>query len=106
MWKGWAYCQILFKRSKYHVSSRKERATHEAPEQMGFAVWQTQAMVKLEAIGTRQSVLPRGLSGARCTAQVDIAGMTCDCLLDTGSQVTTITQFFYNRNLGTNKFTL
>lgn len=51
-------------------------------------------------VNSRQSVLPRGLVGARCTAQVDIAGITCDCLLDTGSQVTTITQSFYNRNLG------
>ncbi|KAL0153919.1 hypothetical protein M9458_050768 [Cirrhinus mrigala] len=42
---------------------------------------------------------PRGLIGTRCTAQVDIAGTTFDCLLDTGSQVTTITQSFYNRNL-------
>lgn len=94
---------------------------------MTFAVWQPQGTVKLEAVpaagqtgtetesecpkqhkafmaqaqvNSRQSVLPRGLIGARCTAQVDIAGMTCDCLLDTGSKVTTITQSFYNRNLG------
>ncbi|XP_065144555.2 retrovirus-related Pol polyprotein from transposon 412 [Paramisgurnus dabryanus] len=47
----------------------------------------------------RQPMLPRGLIGARCTTQVNIAGVTCDCLLDTGSQVTTITQSFYNKNL-------
>ncbi len=97
---------------------------------MGSAVWQPQALFKLGAVpaagqtgtetesespkhhkalmaqaqvNSRQSVLPRGLIGARCTAQVDIAGMTCDCLLDTGSQVTTITQSFYNKNLGDQK---
>lgn len=47
----------------------------------------------------RQSVLPRGLIGAKCTAQVEVAGVMCDCLLDTGSQVTTITKSFYNENL-------
>lgn len=47
----------------------------------------------------QKSVLPKGLVGAKCTAQVNIAGVMCDCLLDTGSQVTTITKSFYTDNL-------
>lgn len=43
--------------------------------------------------------LPRGLVGSRCTAEVVIVGHVCQCLLDTGSQVTTIPASFYNRHL-------
>lgn len=43
--------------------------------------------------------IPKGLIGAKSTAQVCIEGKTCNCLLDTGSQVTTISQSFYEQNL-------
>lgn len=43
--------------------------------------------------------LPCGLVGSRCTAEVDIAGHTHQCLLDTGSQVTTLPVSFYNKHL-------
>lgn len=43
--------------------------------------------------------LPKGLVGSRCTAIVNIAGIGCNCLLDTSSQVTTIPVSFYNQNL-------
>lgn len=43
--------------------------------------------------------LPKRLIGAKCTAQINIAGIKCNCLLDTGSQVTTISQSFYDKNL-------
>lgn len=43
--------------------------------------------------------LPKGLIGSRCTAEVNVAGQTCLCLLDTGSQVTTIPASFYNEHL-------
>ncbi|KAK7881018.1 hypothetical protein WMY93_030607 [Mugilogobius chulae] len=43
--------------------------------------------------------LPRGLVGSRCTAEISIAGHTHLCLLDTGSQVTTIPVSFYNEHL-------
>lgn len=59
-----------------------------------FRVLTARAQVK-----PRQSALPRGLIGAKCTAQVNVAGVMCNCLLDTGSQVTTITKSFYNDNL-------
>ncbi|KAL1273136.1 hypothetical protein QQF64_028998 [Cirrhinus molitorella] len=40
--------------------------------------------------------LPKRLVGGKCTAAVQICGTNCNCLLDTGSQVTTIAQSFYN----------
>lgn len=43
--------------------------------------------------------LPEGLIGSKCTAMVNLAGCDCCCLLDTGSQVTTIPISFYNKNL-------
>ncbi|KAK7899349.1 hypothetical protein WMY93_020202 [Mugilogobius chulae] len=45
------------------------------------------------------SRLPHGLVGSKCTALVQIAGRSCSCLLDTGSQVTTIPISFYNSTL-------
>ena len=42
--------------------------------------------------------LPRGLIGSRCTGQVSIAGQEFSCLLDTGSQVTTIPISTYNQH--------
>lgn len=43
--------------------------------------------------------LPKGLIGTKCTAQVNIEGKHCPCLLDTGSQVTTISHSFSEQNL-------
>lgn len=43
--------------------------------------------------------LPKGLVGAKYTAQVQINEQSCNCLLDTGSQVTTVSQSFYDNNL-------
>ena len=43
--------------------------------------------------------IPRGLIGAKYTAQVLINGQTCHCLLDTGSQVMTVSQSFHESNL-------
>lgn len=43
--------------------------------------------------------VPKGLVGSRCTAKVNVAGQTWSCLLDTGSQVTTIPVSFYNEHL-------
>uniref|UniRef100_A0A8C7YJX3 Gypsy retrotransposon integrase-like protein 1 n=1 Tax=Oryzias sinensis TaxID=183150 RepID=A0A8C7YJX3_9TELE len=46
-----------------------------------------------------QSHLPRGLVGSKCSSEVDIAGQISHCLLDTGSQVTTVPVSFYNKHL-------
>lgn len=43
--------------------------------------------------------LPKGLIGAKYTASVLIDGQAYNCLLDTGSQVTTVSQSFYEDNL-------
>lgn len=43
--------------------------------------------------------LPKGLIGAKCTAQVYIEGKLCSCLLDTGSQVTTISKSYHEQTL-------
>lgn len=42
--------------------------------------------------------LPKGLIGSKCTGQVKIAGQEFSCLLDTGSQVTTIPISIYNQH--------
>lgn len=43
--------------------------------------------------------LPEGLIGTKCTAQILIDGIPITCLLDTGSQVTTIPESFYKTHL-------
>ncbi|KAG7471732.1 zinc finger CCHC domain-containing 12-like, partial [Solea senegalensis] len=42
--------------------------------------------------------LPKGLVGSCCTANIKISGEEFHCLLDTGSQVTTIPVSFYNQH--------
>lgn len=41
--------------------------------------------------------IPAGLVGTRCTARIQIEGKEVNCLLDTGSQVTTIPRSYYER---------
>ena len=48
---------------------------------------------------TSSSRLPPGLVGTKCTAQVNIEGKEVNCLLDTGSQVTTIPLSIYKSDL-------
>lgn len=43
--------------------------------------------------------IPKGLIGSRCTADIKIAAKQSSCLLDTGSQVTTVPASFYNKHL-------
>ena len=47
---------------------------------------------------TEAVLLPRGLIGSKCTGQASIAGQEFSCLLDTGSQVTTIPISIYNQH--------
>lgn len=53
---------------------------------------------KSQTTTTKSIHLPRGLIGSRCTGQVDIAGQSFRCLLETGSQVTTIPISIYNQH--------
>lgn len=88
---------------------------------MGFAEPSEATAVKLQAIsgvghaeiGTEfkspkqcdcsknvtSGTLPRGLIGTKCTAQLYIQGIQVNCLLDTGSQVTTIPSSFHKTYL-------
>lgn len=43
--------------------------------------------------------LPKHLVGSKCTASVNVDGVDCSCLLDTGSQVTTVAKSFYQTHL-------
>lgn len=43
--------------------------------------------------------LPRGLIGPKCTSTVVVEGVQCDSLLDSGSQVSTISKSFHDRYL-------
>lgn len=44
-------------------------------------------------------VLPLGLIGPKCISTVIIEGVQCDSLLDSGSQVTTVSKFFHEHYL-------
>lgn len=46
-----------------------------------------------------QSKIPKGLIGNKCIGDVTVSGVKCNCLLDTGSQVTTISNSFYTEHL-------
>lgn len=43
--------------------------------------------------------LPSRLVGRKCTSRIAVNGEDCSCLLDTGSQVTTISMTFYQDHL-------
>lgn len=58
----------------------------------------TKAILKEQKVKQAGSV-PKGLVGRKSTANVEVGGVGCNCLLDTGSQVTTISQSFYNDHL-------
>ena len=59
-----------------------------------------QACPSLEHVHRNQpSRFPKRLVGTKSTAQVTIKGKEVNCLLDTGSQVTTIPQSFYSQHL-------
>lgn len=53
----------------------------------------------LACSNSRVVTIPKRLIGAKTTAKVTIAEKDCNCLLDTGSQVTTIPKSFYELNL-------
>lgn len=46
-----------------------------------------------------QTRLPQRLVGQKCVVNVVVSGIDCNCLLDSGSQVTTISISFYNKHL-------
>lgn len=56
------------------------------------------ANLKNSAAKQHKFSLPKGLVGSKCTALVSIAGVNVNCLLDSGSQVSTVSESFYRQN--------
>lgn len=54
---------------------------------------------KSQVSKVQSTSLPKGLIGAMSIAEVTIANEKCSCLLDTGSQVTTVPKSFYEQHL-------
>ena len=52
-----------------------------------------------ETYGSTERSIPPGLIGPRCTASVFIEGVPCESILDTGSQVTTVSESFHKIHL-------
>lgn len=57
------------------------------------------AASKCGDVTNTSTILPSKLVGTKCTAQVTIEGNKVNCLLDTGSQVTTILHSFFKSHL-------
>lgn len=60
---------------------------------------QTKTLIHSHTTENNQIRLPKGLVGQKCTANVTVAGVLCNCLLDSGSQVTTVSSSFYQAHL-------
>lgn len=63
------------------------------------SVSEHKAKKKFSRIRSAPLKIPKGLIGAKCIAHVLIDRQTCNCLLDSGSQVKTVSQSFYEKNL-------
>lgn len=50
---------------------------------------QTRAMLREQLVAQPRNI-PKGLVGRKCTANVTVGGKESNCLIDTGSQVTTV----------------
>ncbi|XP_037829581.1 uncharacterized protein LOC112450694 [Kryptolebias marmoratus] len=60
--------------------------------------YKQRANLKQSVTKPRKYNIPEGLVGSKCTAVVSISGVNVNCLLDSGSQVTTVTETFYKQN--------
>lgn len=56
-------------------------------------------MFNKQAVDKSPLKLPNGLVGLKCTVRVEVEGKEVNCLLDTGSQVSTVPLSFYNSQL-------
>lgn len=90
----WSKCPRIFKRHPALVAGRTRAVTCQASLKKSAHISNVKPHQKFNSFG-----LPKGLIGAKCTALVNIEGNPCSCLLDTGSQVTTVSQSFYEQNL-------
>lgn len=92
--KGWS----VFKLDWVSVGGRTEAHTS---GRSPTSSWRSrQAECKAHSrIQPSEDALLNGLVGPRCTAVVIIEGTRCDCLLDSGSQVTTVSKSFHETYL-------
>ncbi|XP_076851615.1 uncharacterized protein LOC143502786 [Brachyhypopomus gauderio] len=81
---------------KQHAWDREHNPVNPAISQRTKNPNVTRASVNNQTTQTKTyGNLPRGLVGTKCTSKVVINGQTYNCLLDTGSQVTTVSQSFH-----------
>ncbi len=85
---------LHFKLEAVPVEGRSGTEKQKSPQEK----LKTKAILKEQKVKQAGSV-PKGLVGRKSTANVEVGGVGCNCLLDTGSQVTTISQSFYNDHL-------
>lgn len=90
-------------RSKFHfklgtVSIEGQIGTDESKSPKPEHKTKNKASLKEHRTVTTRK-LPKGLVGSKSTANVKVNGVDCNSLLDTGSQVTTVSNSFYNQYL-------
>lgn len=91
--------QSTFKRLTVPVAGQTGAEKSQRPSGIN-AKANAQVCASLEQSGKNSPPkLPQGLVGTKSTACVNIKGEETNCLLDTGSQVTTVPQSFYKQHL-------
>ncbi|KAL0160010.1 hypothetical protein M9458_043735, partial [Cirrhinus mrigala] len=89
----------LIKRLTAPVVGQTGAETNQCPSALNLIV-NSQARTSIEQSDSSPPFkFPKGLIGTKSTAFVNIKDQEVTCLLDTGSQVTTIPQSFYERHL-------
>ena len=60
---------------------------------------QRKVMTQTMEADSTQQLIPSGLVGPRCEVSVSLEGVSCESIMDSGSQVTTVSECFYRNNL-------
>ena len=98
---GSRYCRRSFKLKSAPVEGQTGAATDQPSptESKPKVTAKKRALMKMSHTKDTPCKLPKGLVGTKSTAQVEIEGQVVNCLLDTGSQVTTVPQSFLQKCL-------
>ena len=118
VWTGWAHskkkrveratadmgsrhCRSFFKLKSVPVEGQTGAANDQPRpiENKPKVTANKRALMKMSQTKDTPFKLPKGLVGTKSTAQVEIEGQVVNCLLDTGSQVTTVPQSFLQQCL-------
>lgn len=83
-----------------------ERTVAEHGESSTLITEQSEERVQAKTQVVRETRIPPGLVGEPCEATAWLDDVQCQCLLDTGSQVTCISQSFYQQRLSHRKLHL